>query len=91
MPIETTIRLYRVPRWAICYIRYTIECYDGMAVVSTLDPDQGIVRIQVAPGCEDMIEDLMAHLCEKEKIPIRKIDGRSCKDNPAGEPLWDGG
>ena len=76
MPIETTSRLYRVPRWAICYIRYTVESYDGVAVVSTLDPQQGILHIQVAPGCEDILDDLVTSLKNNEKIPIHKIDCR---------------
>ena len=78
--------MLRVPRWAICYIRYTVESYDGMAVVSTLAPKQGILHIQVAPGCEDILDDLIAYLSENEKIPIHKIGGGwACTDKPVNE------
>jgi len=82
MHFQTTSRLFRVPRWAIGYIRYTVESYDGMAVVSTLDPRQGTLHIQVAPGCEDILDDLIAYLSENEKIPIRRINGQVRADTP---------
>jgi hypothetical protein len=83
MPLKTTSRLFRAPRWAICYIRYTVESYDGIAVVSTLDPGEGTLHMQVAPGCEDILDDLIAYLSENEKIPIRRISGPVPPDNPA--------
>ncbi|MFO8089009.1 MAG: DUF4911 domain-containing protein [Desulfatiglandaceae bacterium] len=84
IPFKTTSRMLRVPRWAICYIRYTVESYDGIAVVSTLDPKQGTLHIQVAPGCEDILDDLIAYMSENENIPIYRIGGgRVCMVNPA--------
>jgi hypothetical protein len=58
-----------------------------MAVVSTLDPKQGILHIQVAPGCEDILDDLISHLSENEKIPIRKMDGPVCTGDEIKHPV----
>lgn len=79
--------MFRVPSSAICYIRYTVESYDGLAVVSTLDPKQGTLHIQVAPGCEDILDELISYMSKHEKIPIREIEGWGCPDtllNPPG-------
>jgi hypothetical protein len=74
MPFETASRLYRVPPGAICYLRYTVESYDGIAVLSTEDSKLGIIRIRVAPKCEDILDSLIAHLAVDEGISIKEID-----------------
>lgn len=81
MPLRTASRLYLVPSRAIGYLRYTVESYDGIAVVSTVEPKQGLVRVHVAPGCEDILDGLMAHLMEQEGISIRRLHDES---GPAG-------
>ncbi len=64
--MQTTKRIFRVNRQDINYIRSTVECYDGMAVVSTLDPYEACVEISISPGCETMVCELLSSLCEKE-------------------------
>lgn len=68
--METIKRILRVDRREICYIRYTLESYDGMAVVSTADPYKALVEICIAPGCEDMVIELLKDLVEKEALEI---------------------
>lgn len=80
MPLRTTERFYRVPSAAICYLRYTIESYDGIAVVSTVDPAEGVILVQTAPGCEDMLDDLINHFITKEAIPIQLINEPGLKE-----------
>lgn len=80
MHLRTVDRFYRVPSSAICYLRYTIESYDGIAVVSTVDPAQGLILVQTAPGCEDILDDLIDHLIKNEYIPIQKVDTPELKD-----------
>lgn len=66
--MQTSKRILRVDRRDISYLRSTIECYDGMAVVSTLDPHVAYVEIRVSPGCEDIISELLASLREDEGL-----------------------
>jgi hypothetical protein len=68
--VETIKRILRADRREICYIRYTLESYDGMAVVSTVDPCKALVEIRIAPGCEDMVVELLKDLAEKEGVKI---------------------
>jgi len=65
----------KVNRKEISYLRWTIESYDGMALVSTLDPDRGYVAIRIAPGCEGMVTDLINHLAREEGAEVTFLDG----------------
>jgi hypothetical protein len=71
--METTKRRFRVKRQDIHYLRTTIEAYDGMAVVRTIDPGEATIELLIAPGCEDLISELIAALREKEGIPLEPV------------------
>jgi len=68
--METTKSVFRVERRDINYLRSTIESYDGMAVVKTLDPHEALIEIQISPGCEQFVLELMTSLSEEEGIMI---------------------
>ena len=72
--MRTIRRYYRVDRRQINLIRFTIEAYEGIAVVSTLDADAGLIVIYIAPGCERLLADIMEDL------------GRSLMIEPADPP-----
>ena len=48
--MKTIKRYYRVDRSQIAYIRFTLEAYEGLASVTTLDPFLGLIRLTIAPG-----------------------------------------
>ncbi len=54
----------------IHYIRSTLESYDGMALVRTLDPHAALLEVCVAPGCEQDILSLARSLEEEEGVPM---------------------
>ncbi len=56
----------------INYLRVTIESYDGMGVVRTVDPQEALIEVQVAPGCEDFFSELVNSLAKDESIVIEK-------------------
>jgi len=62
--------LFRVDRKEIHYIRYTLESYDGMAVVRTLDPRAGLIEVTIAPGCETEVRELVDALREQEGLAM---------------------
>ena len=68
--METFKRFIKVDRREISYLRYTIESYDGMAVVRTADPDAGILELLIAPGCERFIDELLKNFVEGERMNI---------------------
>jgi hypothetical protein len=51
-----------VDRSQISFVKFILEAYDNMAVVSTLDPRQALVQVVIAPGCETMVEGVMTGL-----------------------------
>ena len=63
--MQTIRHIFRVDRRDINYLRTTIESYDGMAVVSTLDPGKAYLEIRISPGCEQLITELLDSLREE--------------------------
>jgi len=72
--METTKHIFQVDRREINYLRVTIESYDGMAVVRTIDPHRALIEIQVSPGCENYIFDLLTDLVHNEGINITQVN-----------------
>lgn len=60
-------------RCEINYLRVTLESYDGMSVVRTIDPDEALIELQLSPGCEDIVSDLLNSLREKENMNIQEF------------------
>jgi Domain of unknown function (DUF4911) len=59
---ESAKRCYRVDRREIAYLKFILEAYDGLAVVSTLDPQGGIIVLHISPGCEPDVETILRDL-----------------------------
>jgi hypothetical protein len=72
--MQTFKLLYRLRSQDIAYLRTTIESYDGMAVVKTIDPRAALVEIQVSPGCENLVHGILDHLATHENIPLAPIE-----------------
>jgi hypothetical protein len=53
---------YRVDRRQIAYLKFIVESYDNLALVTTLDAGDGIVQLQVPPGCEATVRALLSDL-----------------------------
>lgn len=68
--MQTTKKIFRVERRDINYLRSTIESYDGMAVVKTLDPYKAYIEIQISPGCEDLVLELLNSFSDEEGLKI---------------------
>ena len=71
--METTRRTFRVDREEINYLRITLESYDGMAVVRTLDPHKAEIEIMMSPGCEGIIQNLLESLRNREGLNISGV------------------
>lgn len=71
--LETITRYYRIERREISFLRFILEAYDGLAVLTTVDPETGVVNLQIAPGCEADVELILQEL--KNNIIIEELDG----------------
>ncbi len=73
--VETTKEYYRVDRREISFLKFILEAYDGLAVLTTIDSGKGIVVINIAPGCEADVEMILQDL--KKNVMIEKIDSKN--------------
>lgn len=55
-------RFFRVNRRDMVYLKFILEAYEGMNVMSTVDNAAGIIRIAIMPGFEDDMDALLAEL-----------------------------
>lgn len=54
-PVACSVRTLLIRPSRIAFLRFTLEAYEGVATVTTIDPARGLVRLLVAPGCEDVV------------------------------------
>ncbi len=60
--LETVKKYYRIDRREICFLKFILEGYEGLALLSTYDSEKGIVVLKIAPGCEAEANCLMQSL-----------------------------
>jgi Domain of unknown function (DUF4911) len=70
MKMETTMANFHVDRKEISYLRWIIESYDGIAFLKTIDPHKAIIELEISPGCERLVVELLDHLRMHENIRI---------------------
>ncbi len=71
--METRKYYYGVNRGDIAYLRNTLESYDGMVVVRTVDPREAVIELQVAPGCEGLVKGLVKDLRVREGLRLSGV------------------
>jgi hypothetical protein len=69
--LETIKKYYRIERKEICFLKFIFEAYDGIAMITTLDSDSGVVMFHIAPGCEDDVEMVLQDL--QNNIMIEEV------------------
>jgi hypothetical protein len=60
-----------VDRRQIAFIKFIFEAYDGIAGIRTTDPVKGIIKLHIAPGCQEQVEQVLRDL--KKEILIRRL------------------
>lgn len=64
--MKTKKLYYRIDRREISFLRFILEAYEGIAVLTTIDAHTGFVVIHAAPGCENdvklIIQDLQQNI-----------------------------
>jgi hypothetical protein len=63
---------YLIDPYQIHYLRFILEAYPGLGVVSTVDPALGLVSISIAPGCESDVFTILD--AERENLKLREVD-----------------
>ena len=60
--MQSIKKYYRLDRREIAFIKFILEAYDGLAVLKTVSPADGLVELSIAPGCQKDVEDLIGDL-----------------------------
>jgi hypothetical protein len=68
--MESIKNYFQVEPREISYIRWIIESYDGIAMLRTVDPCEGIIELRISPGCEDLVVELMNSIRDLEGIRL---------------------
>ncbi|MFZ2448493.1 MAG: DUF4911 domain-containing protein [Syntrophobacteraceae bacterium] len=71
-PKRCLVRHYLIDPYEIHYLRFIVEAYPGIGVVSTTDPALGLVSIAIAPGCESVVSEILD--AEREHLKLREVD-----------------
>jgi hypothetical protein len=72
------LRYFRVDRRDIGYFRFTLDAYEGLATLSTLDARNGIVVLSIPECFADDVDDLLtalAHEISLTEIPLSDDPG----------------
>ena len=60
--METLQKDYLVDKTQIGFIKFIFEAYEGVAVITTLDPKEGRVRLSIAPDLADEALEIVQEL-----------------------------
>ncbi len=74
-PDRCLVRHYLINPYQIHYLRFIVEAYPGIGVVSTVDPALGLVSIAIAPGSESVVREVLE--AERETLMLREVDSDS--------------
>lgn len=55
-------RYFKVAHRDMVYLKFILEAYEGMNVMSTVDNRAGIIRIAIMPGFVEDMDGLLAEL-----------------------------
>jgi hypothetical protein len=70
--LRSTQKVFQVDRESVAYIKFIFEAYDGLAIITTIDPVFAKIVINIAPGSESDAELVIKDL--RRDILIRAIN-----------------
>lgn len=60
--METEALFFGMDKREIGFLRFLLEAYDGIAALTTLDGERGLVMVRIAPGCTPLVREIIASL-----------------------------
>lgn len=61
-PKRSDLLFYRVEPFEIHYLKFILEAYEGLATLTTLDSEKGLIQLAVPPGSKESLESLLEAL-----------------------------
>jgi len=69
-------RFFKVAHRDMVFLKFILEAYEGMNVMSTVDNGAGIIRIAVMPGFVDDMDALLADL--GTQVSLTPVEWHGC-------------
>ena len=66
--MNTLKKYLRIDKKHIYFLNFLIDAYDGIARVKTINAKEGIVLLNIAQGCEEDVDMLIADISKDIKI-----------------------
>lgn len=74
---DVVVRYYRVSPRKIVLLKSILEGYEGLVVVRTADPAQGIVQLLISPDFLDVMEEILEDLSSRIRLdPVQPPSAR---------------
>ncbi len=85
-------RYFKIDQRAIAFLQYTIEAYEDLAIVRTVNPKEGIVELIIAPDFTKQMDEVLSGLSKEMEMEEVRIDippstWDSLKDDSGDIPL----
>ena len=61
-PVEMICRYFKVAHRDMVFLKFILEAYEGMNVMSTVDNRAGVIRVAIMPGFVEDMDALLAEL-----------------------------
>jgi len=69
--MKTIYKKFNVEKNKIGFLKFIFEAHDGLAVITTLNSQEGLVRFAIAPGCLNEVYDILNDL--KKDIVLNEV------------------
>ena len=53
-------RYFILPPSEIHLLRFILEAYEGIGLITTIDSDLGLIELNIAPGCEEDVAQVLS-------------------------------
>lgn len=74
---ETTVFLVRLRRkYDIAFFNFTLESYEGLGISTVLDPEKGLLKLEVPKGLEEEAVDFLEGLKGELDLEWSKLEDR---------------
>lgn len=71
--LHTTEHYFRIDRRDISYLRFILEAYEGIAVLTTVNARDGVVKVLIAPGSEPLVAGVLDALRASQDILMEPL------------------
>jgi hypothetical protein len=79
-PKHSIIKRFIVQTSQIHLLCSIVEAYEGIATITTLQSDIGLIQLNMAPGWEEEIDLILK--AEKEHLNLRAVSSPASQQNP---------